>query len=446
MTHSQGSTYVRLSRPAMVGLLIAIALEKVDINLEAALPFPTPIFTIAACLFLGLSSRAILAFNFDRLPGPGKLLIFWIYLVGIQTALLIAIGVTRLAEGLGSTMATYMHFVFFVLVAVVMGLGLSRRDIMLIHRCISAIATICTVIGLIQAVDQNILDFGFSDLLGLRSRVGLYYVRPTSIFSEPAYFGYFSLLGVFSSLAFAELGARGSSLRKTAHVAASICSVGVILPLGLGPIVVGSTILVILLVSALLKGRLSSVLLGVLCIAFVLATPIGSGALARVESVLDSTDSSANVRTALNEISLSLIAENPLTGLGVGQSGGAFAGKIALEGVDEVPSSQAGNSYLYLAGEQGVLLTGLFVSAIVVLLLRLRRKSFSDLLCRISAAQLFTYIVAWFFVSSVSLPTFWIVLGLALSAARVASDPESPVDAASGFSESKSRRLYGSRS
>ena len=139
----------------------------------------------------------------------------------------------------GQSLKSLLHLAFLVAVALVMGRMLTLPLLRCALVSFFLFSVVAAFVAIAQALDQNLVHVGAADALRLISRRSGGFERPVSIFSEPAYLGYFSLAG-------AAVGLWLYSLRRERWIAAGIglCLAAILLAASAGPIVAAVPVLV----------------------------------------------------------------------------------------------------------------------------------------------------------------------------------------------------------
>jgi hypothetical protein len=390
-------------------LVASVFLEKVDLALEAATGgLPTPLFTAAAICFILANLRTLGRADLAKRPVAASALVLWITVLGLVTAARVVLSPSDVTGGGWPALLSYLHLLFFVVLCLAVCFAADAPSVMLAYRIIAFWAVLGVAIGVVQLVDQNLIHSGLSELLGLRSRTAAGFIRPVSVFSEPAYFGYFSLLGAAACLSFR----RASWSRKGLIV---FCLLGAVIPMALGPLLLLALIAVAYFFKSGISAKLKQGAMLLVILLLAASSPFFEVLQRRLEKLMAATDPSGNVRIALNEASYRLISEQPLTGIGIGESEFVFPAMVSVPGVDFVARYQAGNSYLAIAGEQGIpLAILLFVPMLLILFKRTDPGSSLEG----GRVQMAVFTGSWLFVSSIGLPTFWVCYGLLLAALR----------------------------
>lgn len=395
------------ARVALILIATSPVVEKYDLEFEiAGSPIPTPLYTAATLLAV-----VLLVVSPERGKGvrwPGILVLAWLSIV-VVASLVRIIFLERTLTDPNQAVVTLLHLSQLAGVAIVSGLTMGPRYAKMCAGYFATAVTVAVVIGWAQFLDQNLLGTGLSEALGLRSRLAGPLARPISVFSEPAYFGYFSQLAFWLSL----YAHRNQNRRQRA-----VLLTGAILPLAVGPLVVlvASTAIYAVLTRRLRWMAYSPVI--AIAVLGALSTSPGQYLRDRIDRIRTNNDPSANVRSALNDASISLIEDNQLLGLGPGQTRFHLPELVHVPGVELTAYNQAGNSYLAFATDYGLVIAVMFFGLLVLLAAMAAKKQ--PAITLIFAV----YFISWFSVSSVGLPQFWIPFGIALGALSAPFDPE----------------------
>jgi O-antigen ligase len=335
-----------------------------------------------------------------------------------------------LVSHLGQSVKTFVHFAYFALIALLLGRILTPA---LLRRALTTffvLAVAASVLGVLQAIDQNALHTGASGSLHLLSRArGSGFVSPCSIYSEPAFLGYFALLGLLVGLRMRETWGT-----RWVWVGMAFCLVSILLAAAAGPLV---TLAAVALYLAWRANRVwrpfwkELTALVVVAAAVLALLPAGKALTSRASSIVSGSDTSAKFRYAFDEASVRTWKLSPLTGVGMGNTRYYLPSLVDLSfDPNLTPSAarfQSVSSYLNALAESGVF--GLLMLAVMLITLfwpfGTRRSGEAWL----TEAAILVFIVASFFISIVSDPIFWFWLGLRLAELR-GTEPEGAAEPA----------------
>jgi O-antigen ligase len=267
-------------------------------------------------------------------------------------------------------------------------------------------------------LELNLAGGNLSEVLGLGSRASDYLVRPQVIFSEPAYLGYFCLFGLTSALA---------QPRQRWTAALLLCNgIGIIVAAAAGPIAVAPVVLVLVayrtgLITARAVIRWSlALIVGGLVLA---ATPLGAFLFQRAVRIVAGTDISARYRAELNEGSLRLMLDNPVAGIGLGNSRYHLPELVHLAGVDDVAEFPAANAYLGVASEAGIPLAAIMIALLLgAVFSGIQHTRPHDWVSTALAGLCLLVALQWLFIGTFLLPPFWLIYALACAHARLCTD------------------------
>lgn len=328
-----------------------------------------------------------------------------------------------LTRHFGQSVKTFVHFAYFGLIALLLGRILTPA---LMRRALGTffvLAVAASVLAVLQAIDQNALHTGASEALHLvsrsRSQSGSSgFLSPCSIFSEPAFLGYFSLLGILIGLRM-----HGSWPTRWVWVGIGFCLVAILLAAAAGPIVALVAVALYLAWRAsrvwrrFWKELTALVVIGIAVLAFL---PAGKALTTRADSIISGSDASAKFRYAFDSASIKTWKLSPLTGVGLGNTRYYLPSLVDLSFDPNLTASdaqfQSVSSYLNTLAESGVFGLLMLVTMLATLFWPFgRRRSEDDWL---TEAAILLLIVASFFITVVADPIFWFWVGLRLADLR----------------------------
>jgi O-antigen ligase len=317
------------------------------------------------------------------------------------------------------SLRTLVHLAFLVVVALVIGrmLTLPLLRSALVSFFIFSVAV--AFIAIAQALDQNLLHFGVADALGLISRQSGSFERPVSVFSEPAYLGYFSLAG-------AAVGLWLYSLRRARWIAAGIglCLAAVLLAASAGPIAAAVPVLVYIAWRAapILKRMWRSIAVAAIAgVMLLVVLPAGTTLVDRARAILAGSDASASLRYAIDKASITIWELSPATGVGLGNVRFYLPDLVHLSfAPDTVYRYQEANAYLGMLAECGIFGLAALVAVLVSLLVPVSGAARE--LDWITSVPILMFAVAFFFIGGLIAPMFWFWVGLRLALANQARE------------------------
>jgi hypothetical protein len=377
-----------------------------------------------------VSSIVLLAARFALLTGQNRIdhrrvskelaLASFVALLGVLT---VATSVLNDETHVAQATKTYVHVVALAAAAFLIGRTFSRGRLIEWALCTYfALAVLVSLVTITQAIDQNLVSFGFADSLGLRARTHAeIFVRPMATFSEPSYLGYSTLVGTFIGV-----GLVAPRHRRLGYIGVTACVVAFLLAVSFGAMAVATVLIGIVVVTRLSSGGLNwprgaaipAVTIGLLvCSTLLLVDPIRETIANRVESIVAGDDPSTQLRKQQNRGSIEIWRDWPLTGIGLGNTRFHLPEYIDVQ-YDPGTSAQfsAANAYLGLLGETGPL------GALALLLLPLvlaRRNPGAPEPAEV-LTQLFMLItfLQFFIIGAFVLPPFWFWAGLRLAGQR----------------------------
>lgn len=321
----------------------------------------------------------------------------------------------------GQSVKTFAHFAYFAVIVLLLGRiltpGLMRRAL----STFFVLAVAGSVLAVLQAIDQNALHTGASGALHLvsRSRSGTSgFLSPCSIFSEPAFLGYFALLGIL-------IGLRMYGIWQTRWVLVGMgfCLIAILLAAAAGPIVALAAVALYLAWRAnrlwrrFWKELAALVVVGAVVVALL---PAGRALTARAGSIVSGTDNSSRFRYAVDSGSIRIWKLSPLTGVGLGNTR-YYMPTLADLSFDPnlTPQDarfQSVSSYLNILGESGVFGLLMLATMFIALFWPFGKRRSDD--AWFSEAAILMFIVASFFITLFAAPVFWFFVAVRLAELR----------------------------
>ncbi|WP_158590128.1 O-antigen ligase family protein [Amnibacterium setariae] len=386
----------------LTAMIASVFLEKYDLYLEDVFHVPTPIFTLASTLWLVRTALHSIVPKARRSSPVLAILFLWLVALALSQLLrgLLDPGVVQL-----QLLLSLFHEFQLAIIALVFALTCTEHSLRISVSAVYLLAVAGALVGAVQLVDLNIGSGQLSNVLDLRFRAANGYLRPESFYSEPAYYGFFCLYGV------AVAHSRLISPRLRPEVGRVFLLVSGLSSLAFGPLLVAACYIAAFMIT---RGpRLIAYVGASAAVLFLVGqTPVALAVVDRVDRILNAQDASSLVRAALNDASLRLIAAHPLVGIGDGQSRYVLPSLVHVRGVELTAYNQAGNSYLAVLLEGGLLSGVPLFSAILALLafLLLNRHTWW------AAAWLGMFMISWLSVSTIALPVFWVMFGVIMGA------------------------------
>jgi len=433
----------------VTALVVSLFLERLDYSLylQHGFAIPDVAFIVAGALVLAYA--AVLAYQrrLDlRRPSFVELTVVALFVVLGLTAVAAALAarhpppplghsqITTAAKRVvleahfGQSVKTFVYFAYFALIALVLGRILTPA---LMRRALATffvLAVASSMLAVLQAIDQNALHTGASEALHLISRSrgqsgSSGFLSPVSIFSEPAFLGYFALLGLLIGLRM-----QGSWPTRWVWVGMGFCLVAILLAAAAGPIVALAAVALYLAWRASRVWRrfwkeltaLIVVAIGVL--AFL---PAGKTLTTRADAIITGSDTSAKFRYAYDSASIRTWKLSPLTGVGMGNTRYYNPSLVDLSFDPNLTPSdaqfQSVSSYLNTLAESGVFGLLLLATMLATLFWPFGRGRSDS--AWLTEAAILLFIVASFFITIVSDPIFWFWVGLRLAELR-GTEPE----------------------
>jgi O-antigen ligase len=315
-------------------------------------------------------------------------------------------------------MKTLLHVGFLAVLALVLArmltVPLIRRALVSFFVLSAATATL----AIVQAIDQNVVEIGLADSLGLLSRTSNGFVRPNAVFTEPAYLGYASVAG-------GVIGLWLYSVRRSWWVAAGLaaCVAGVLLAASAGPIVAAIPVVVYVFWRAapelrrLLPSFAAAAAVGVAVVVFV---PAGSTIIDRADAIVSGSDASAELRYEMNRASIDIWQLAPVTGVGLGNTRHYMPSLIDLSFIPNAHYEfNESSAYLAALAECGPLGLIALITFLVSLLVPISAYRSFDW---VTTAPILMFTVAFFFIGGLLMPAFWLWVSLRLALANQARE------------------------
>lgn len=407
-------------------VVLALFFERFErIRVDGTYPFlPVPDFIFLSAIAV-LASKAA----FELAQGRLALRPLGIKDLGLSAfvGLLAVVSVAAAATQPGSVASdaqlvkTLSHLVVLLGATLLLGRVLSNQLVEHALWTFFGGAVFAAGLGVLQALDQNLLMLGVADALKLTSRQGTEFVIPCSIFSEPAYLGYSSIGGILI----------GGTLVARRHPVVglggcAICAAGLLIGAAMGPIAVAAPLgLYVLIKSRPLRlgGAPVAVVVTVVALVWFL-TPVretvGHRAKGISVTVLDKSDvrpsapadvadPSAELRAKLNQNSIDVWRQAPLTGVGLGNTRNNVSGVV----FGSSQSFNSANAYVNLLGEAGPLgVAGLLASFFI---LWRRNPSAPAQLEELTRAFIVLLALSFLIINPLVMPPLWFWAGQRLA-------------------------------
>jgi O-antigen ligase len=328
-----------------------------------------------------------------------------------------------LVSHMGQSIKTFAHFAYLALIALILGRfltpGLFRRAL----ATFFVLAVAAAVVACLQALDQNVLHTGATGALHLISRdTGRGFIRPCSIFSEPAILGYYMLIGVIIGL---WLNAAARS--RWIWLGMGLCVVASLLGAAAGPAVAFFACFLYMVWRAgrlLLESWRELAAIGVAAIAVLVFLPVGQTLSDRATTTASGSDPSAQFRTTLDAASLKIWRLSPLTGVGLGNARYYnpslvhfhFKTQVEREYEGKLSAYQSVSTYLGTVSEAGVF--GLLALAAMLVALFLPLPNVRAEGAWVTEVPILLFIVGFFFINLFAFPVFWFWVGARLAQLR----------------------------
>jgi O-Antigen ligase len=321
----------------------------------------------------------------------------------------------------GQSVKTFVHFAYFALIVLLLGRILTPALMRRAFATFFVLAAAASALAVLQAIDQNALHTGASAALHLVSRSRgtsgtSGFLSPVSIFSEPAFLGYFALLGLLIGLRMYR-----SWHTRWVLVGMGFCLIAILLAAAAGPIVALAAVALYLAWRAdrvwrrFWKELTVLVVVGVAVLAFL---PAGEALTSRAGSIVSGTDNSSRFRYAVDVGSIRMWKLAPFTGVGLGDTR-YYMPSLADLSFDpnltpQDAQFQSVSSYLSTLGESGVFGLLMLATMLVTLFWPFGRSNDAWL----SEAAILMFIVASFFITLFAAPVFWFFVAVRLADLR----------------------------
>ena len=316
------------------------------------------------------------------------------------------------------TAKTTVHIAFLGYTAILIGRALSRELVIFALKTYFWLATAAAVLAIVQAVDLNAAHGTLTRHLHLVSRsYSNGYEAPCSFFSEPASLGY----ACVAAVVIAVLLARLIGVRR-AVFGAALCSVGLLLAIPAGPILVAAALAVVLVLrhwDRLHLGRRGWAGVGALVAALVAvaaATPVGSTITTRASHIVNGSDASGQYRTTVDSASIKIWRLAPATGVGIGNSRRYMPYFATNEYIVRPLEFNNSSSYLSILGETGPI--GLAALLVVIAALGWPASRRPGAVAEATELNVLGTALSFFVIGGLITPPLWFWGGLRLADAR----------------------------
>ena len=425
---SSAQAGVVLDRCLVSLVVAALFLERFEKDWweSGRLVVPDVLFVLSICLLAArLAAVARRGSAIRRLVSKEVALIGFVTLLGLLSVAAFFLHDGTLEHG-SQVAKTYAHVVFLMMGALLIGRTFSRgRLVEWALVTYFVLAVLISSVTIVQAIDQNLVSFGFADTLGLRARTNAeVFARPMATFSEPAYLGYATLVGAFIGV-----GLVARRHRIVAWVGVTLCIVAFLLAGSVGAIALAAVLLTFLafrqMTSSGMTWRREALvplvaLILLVCSTLAVVAPVRETITGRVGSIVSGSDPSAQLRAQQNRGSIEIWKKAPVTGVGLGNTRFYLPEYIDVLYEPGIGAEfSAANAYLGLLGEVGPLGT----AALGVLLLLLITRNHGVTGPAEPLTQLFMLMVflQFFIIGTFVLPPFWFWAGLRIALQRRAS-------------------------
>jgi O-antigen ligase len=414
----------------VMGVVLALFFEETDDSLwlNHGFPIPNPTFVLVGAVVLCRAAFLALRGRFDlSKPNWREWTVVGLFAVYAVTALAAALlGHSHQPKGqplvlvshLGQSIKTFAHFAYMALIALVLGRLLTPA---LLRRALATffvLVVAAAVIACLETLDLNVLHTGATSALHLGARTtGAQFIRPCSIFSEPAVLGYYMLIGIIAGI-----WLNAVSASRWIWLGICVCVVAALLAAAAGPAVAFFACFAYLLWRAwrvLLRSWRELAMVAVVATAVLVFFPVGQSLSSRATSSVQGSDNSAKFRLKFDRASVTIWRLSPLTGVGLGNDryydpalvhfGSGF-------GPNNQTEFQSVNSYLGALSESGVFGLLLLTAMLLAQFVPFRRVRAEG--AWVTEAPLLLFIVGFFFLNLLAFPIFWVFSGMRLAQLR----------------------------
>ena len=407
--------------------VLALFFESPDDSLWTKQGFPIPDLTwvIVGSVVIGRAAYLALHGRFDlSKPNWREYTVVGLFAVYAVTALAAAaLGHSHpqphgkplvLVSHLAQSVKTFVHFAFLALTALILGRFLTPQLLRRAFVTFFVLAVAAAVIACLQALDQNVLHTGATGVFDLISRQTDNFLRPCSVFSEPAILGYYMLIGVVVGLWLAAV-----SPSRWIWLGMGLCIVAALLGAAAGPAVaffVGFAFLLWRAWRVLRRSWRELAVIAVVATAVLVFLPVGKTLSDRATGTGPNAAASAEFRVKYDHASVKIWQLSPLTGVGLGNNRYYNPALVSFSNKLNQTEFQSVNTYLGVLSESGVFGLLLLTTMLAALFLpfgRVRQEG-----AWVTEASILLFIVSFFFINMMAYPIFWFFAGARLAQLR----------------------------
>jgi O-antigen ligase len=417
----------------VMAVVLALFFQSLGQSLWAyhGFPIPNPIYVFVGAVVIGRAAFLALRGRFDLSPPSWReWTVIGLFATYAVTALIAAVlGHSYQPKGeplvlvshLGQSIKTFAHFAYLGLMTLLLGRLLTPALLRRAFVTFFVLAVAAAVVACLQTLDQNALHTGATGALDLASRDTYQgFIRPCSVFSEPALLGYYMLIGAIVGLWLAT-----TSRSRWIWVGIGLCVVATLLGAAAGPAVVFFVAFPYLMWRAwslLRRSWRELAIIAAVAAVVLVFVPVGTVLSQRAAGTVNGvtgrsgSDGSAKFRLAFDRASVTEWKLSPLTGVGLGNTRYYNPSLVHLSYIPDNIQFQNVNTYLGTVSESGVF--GLLMLATMMLALFLPLRSVRQEGAWVTEAPILLFIVACFFANLFSYPIFWFWVSARLAQVR----------------------------
>lgn len=403
----------------VMAVVFALFFEAPDDSLwlKHGFPIPNLTYVLVGAVVIGRAVYLALHGRFDlSKPSWREWTVIGLFAVFAVTAVLAALlghphaqpkgKPLILVSHLAQSVKTFAHFSYLALITLVLGRFLTPALLRRAFVTFFVLVVGAAVIASLQALDQNALHTGATGAFHLISRETNNFIRPCSVFSEPAILGYYMLLGIVTGL-----WLESQSPSRWNWVGIGFCVVATLLGAAAGPAAaffVGFAYLVWRGWRVLRRSWRELAIIAVAATAVLVFLPVGQTLSQRATNTGPIAKNSSEFRKKFDSASVKIWQLSPLTGVGLGNDKYYNPSLVHFDkhfSVGQQTGFQSVNSYLGTLSEAGVFGFLLLVTMVLALFVPLKRVRVEG--AWVTEAPILLFIVAFFFINMFAYPIFW---------------------------------------
>jgi O-antigen ligase len=408
-------------------VVLALFFESPDDSLWTKHGFPIPdlTFVIVGMVVIGRAAYLALHGRFDLSKPNWRewtfIALFAVY--GVTALAAAALGHAHpnphdkpliLVSHLAQSIKTWAHFAYLALIALIFGRFLTPSLLRRAFATFFVLAVAAAVIACLQALDQNVLHTGATGVFDLISRQTDNFIRPCSVFSEPAILGYYMLIGVILGL-----WLDATSRSRWIWLGMCLCIVAALLGAAAGPAVaffVGFAFLLWRAWGDLRRSWRELAVIALVATAVLVFLPVGKTLSNRATNTGPTSTTSAEFRVKFDRASVTIWHLSPFTGVGLGNDRYYDPSLVHFSNKLNQTQFQSVNTYLGVLSESGIF--GLLLLTAMLLALVLPFRGVRREGTWVTEAPILIFIVSFFFINMMAYPIFWFFAGARLAQLR----------------------------